>query len=106
MKISIIGSGFVGTTLGKGLIELGNEVIFYDVVDKNLPNFTFTKDINHAIESSNTSFICVPTPTRENGEIELSHIREAAKNIGIALANKDEYHLVVVKGTVVPEVND
>jgi UDP-glucose 6-dehydrogenase len=32
----------------------------------------------------------------------LSHIREAAKNIGIALANKDEYHLVVVKGTVVP----
>lgn len=44
MKISIIGSGFVGTALGKGLIELGNEVIFYDVVNKDLPNFTFTKD--------------------------------------------------------------
>ena len=71
-------------------------------VDKNLPNFTFTKDINHAIESSNMSFICVPTPTREKGEIELSYIREAAKNMGKALANKDEYHLVVVKGTVVP----
>ena len=40
MKISIIGSGFVGIALGKELIDLGNEVIFYDVVNKNLPNFT------------------------------------------------------------------
>ena len=44
MKISIIGSGFVGTAIGKGLIGLGNEVIFYDIVDKDLLNFT--KDIN------------------------------------------------------------
>ena len=80
MKISIVGSGFVGTALGKGLIELGNEVIFYDVVDKNLPNFTFTKDINHAIENSNVSFICVPTPTTPEG-IDLSYIKEATKNI-------------------------
>ena len=100
-RISIIGSGFVGTGLGKGLIELGNEVIFYDVVDKDLLNFTFTKDINHAIESSNVSFICVPTPTTPEG-IDLSYIKEAAKNIGKALANKEEYHLVVVKSTVVP----
>ena len=34
MKISIIGSGFIGTAIGKGLKALGNEVIFYDVVDK------------------------------------------------------------------------
>ena len=100
MKIAIIGSGFVGTALGKGLKALGNEVIFYDVVDKNLPNFTFTKDINHAIESSNISFICVPTPTTPEG-IDLSYIKEAAKNIGKALANKEGYHLVVVKSTVV-----
>ena len=100
MKISIIGSGFVGTALGKGLIELGNEVIFYDVVDKNLPNFTFIKDINHAIENSNISFICVPTPTTPEG-IDLSYIKEATKNIGKVLANKEGYHLVVVKSTVV-----
>ena len=99
MKISIIGSGFVGTALGRGLIELGNEVIFYDVVDKDLPNFT--KDLNHAIENSNISFICVPTPTTPEG-IDLSYIKEVAKNIGKVLANKDEYHLVVVKSTVVP----
>ncbi|MGB7531460.1 MAG: ATP-binding protein [Halobacteriota archaeon] len=46
MKISIIGSGFVGTAIGKGLKALGNEVIFYDIIDKDLPNFTFTKDID------------------------------------------------------------
>jgi len=101
MKISIIGSGFVGTALGKGLKALGNEVIFYDVVDKNLPNFTFTKDINHAIKKSDISFICVPTPTNKNGEIDLSYIKEATKNIGKVLANKEGYHLVVVKSTVV-----
>ncbi|MGB7533656.1 MAG: hypothetical protein WA977_11875 [Halobacteriota archaeon] len=99
-KISIIGSGWVGTAIGKGLIKLDNEVIFYDVVDKDLPNFTFTKDINHAIENSDISFICVPTPTTTEG-IDLSYIKEVAKNIGKALANKDEYYLVVVKSTVV-----
>ena len=76
MKISIIGSGFVGMAIGRGLIELSNEVIFYDVVHKDLPNFT--KDINHAIENSDVSFICVPTPTREHGEIDLSYIKEAS----------------------------
>jgi len=100
MTISIIGSGFVGTAIGRGLIELGNEVIFYDIVDKDLPNFT--KDINYAIKGPDVSFICVPTPTRENGEIDLSYIKEAMKRIGKALANKDAYHLIVVKSTVVP----
>ncbi|HID20215.1 MAG TPA: hypothetical protein EYP28_04685 [Methanophagales archaeon] len=58
-KISIIGSGWVGTAIGKGFAEMGYEVIFHDVVDKALPNFT--KDINYAIENSDVSFICVPT---------------------------------------------
>ena len=98
-KISIIGSGWVGTALGKGLAELGNEVIFHDVVDKNLPNFT--KDINYAIEYFDVSFICVPTPTTPEG-IDLSYIKEATKSIGKVLATKRTYHLVVVKSTVVP----
>jgi len=39
-RISIIGSGFVGQVIGKGFLRLGNRVIFYDIVDKDLPNFT------------------------------------------------------------------
>lgn len=98
-KISIIGSGWVGIAIGKGFAEMGYEEIFYDIVDKDLPNFTM--DINYAIENSDISFICVPTPTTNEG-IDLSYIKETSKNIGKTLANKDDYHLVVVKSTVVP----
>ena len=103
MKISIIGSGFVGTAIGKGLAGLGNEVIFYDVVDKDLPNFT--KDINYAIKNSGISFICVPTPAMEE-KIDLRYIKEAAKNIGNALALQQNYHVVVIKSTVVPTTTE
>ena len=104
MKISIIGSGWVGMAIGGGLTELENKVIFHDIIDKDLPNFT--KDINYAVENSDASFVCVPTPTNGKGEIELSYVKEASKNIGDALANKNGYHLVVVKSTVVPETTE
>jgi UDPglucose 6-dehydrogenase len=100
-RISIIGSGWVGTAIGRGLAKLGNKVIFYDVVDKKeLPNFS--KDIQNAIKNTDVSFICVPTPTHEDGAIDLSYIQDAAQNIGTALADKDGYHVIVVKSTVVP----
>ena len=102
-KISIIGSGWVGTIIGKGLIELGNGVIFYDVVDKELPEFT--KDINYAVRNSSISFLCVPTPTTPEG-IDLSYIKEATENIGKVLSEKSDYHVVVVKSTVVPKTTE
>ena len=103
-KISIIGSGWVGTIIGKGFGELGYEVIFYDIEDKNLPNFT--KDINYAIEASNVSFVCVPTPTKDEEGIDLSCVKDAAENIGKALFEKSDYHVVVVKSTVVPKTTE
>lgn len=102
-KISIIGSGFVGERVGRGLISLGNDVIFYDVVGKDLPNFT--KDINYAIENSDVSFICVPTPT-VNEKIDLHYIEEVAKSIGNALTSCQKYHVVVIKSTVVPTTTE
>jgi UDPglucose 6-dehydrogenase len=96
--------GWVGTAIGKSLIELGNEVILYDMLDKNLPNFT--KDIDYAVANSNISFICVPTPTSDKGAIDLSYIKEASKNIGRVLASQQKYHLVVVKSTVVPRTTE
>lgn len=102
-RISIIGSGFVGERVGRGLISLGYDVIFYDIVNKNLPNFT--KDINYAVENSDVSFICVPTPTVEE-KIDLSCMKEAAKSIGTALASRQKYHVVVIKSTVVPTTTE
>jgi UDPglucose 6-dehydrogenase len=102
-KLSIIGSGFIGEAVGRGFMKLGHNVIFCDVCDKNLPNFT--RDTKYAVENSDISFICVPTPTAREG-IDLSYIKEATKNIGRALANKKDYHLVVVKSTVIPTTTE
>ncbi len=101
--ISIIGSGWVGAAIGKGFSRLGFDVIFYDVVEKDLPNFT--TDIEYAVENSDISFIAVPTPSTPEG-IDLSYIKNAVENIGKMLKNKDEFHLVVVKSTVVPTTTE
>ena len=103
-KISVIGSGWVGTIIGRGFSKLGYEVIFYDIVGKNLPNFT--KDIDYAVDNSDISFICVPTPTNDKGEIDLSYIKEATENIGKVLSEKSDYHVVVAKSTVVPKTTE
>ena len=98
--ISIIGSGFTGTAIGKGLEYLGHKIIFYDVQEKDLPNFT--QDLDQAIHNSNISFICVPTPTLTNSEIDLSYLKSSVTGIGRSLRYKNEYHLVVVKSTILP----
>jgi len=103
VKVSIIGSGIVGEIAGRGFMKLGYEIIFHDIVNKNLPNFT--NDMNYAIENSDISFICVPTPTAPEG-IDLSYVKEVAKNIGKALASQQRYHTVVVKSTVVPTTTE
>lgn len=99
VTITIVGCGWVGLHLGMGFKKMSYKVIFYDIVDKDLPNFT--RNIDWAIKNSDISFICVPTPTRENG-IDLSCIKDASERIGRALKGKTSYHLVVVKSTVVP----
>lgn len=101
--ISIIGSGFVGEQVGRGFMNLGHDVIFYDPAGKNLSNFT--RDINYAIENSQISFICVPTPTID-GKIDLGYVKEAVENVGGALALRQRYHVVVIKSTVVPATTE
>jgi len=98
--ISIIGSGFTGIAVGKGLSLLGYKIIFYDVEYKDLPNFT--TNIDQAIDDSSISIICVPTPTLENGDIDLSFLKDAINSIASKLQYKKQYHLIVIKSTVVP----
>lgn len=99
MRISIIGSGVVGSQTGLGLKQLGHDVIFYDVIDKDLPNFT--NDLKKAIKETDVSFVCVPTPSTELG-IDLSYVKEAVKAVAFEINRKSSYHLVVVKSTVIP----
>lgn len=102
--ISIIGSGYVGTQVGKGLQQLGHSVIFCDIQKKELPNFTF--DISEAISVSEVSFVCLPTPSKNNGEIDISFLHNGLESIGRTLGDKGKYHLMVIKSTIVPGITD
>ncbi len=89
-------------------INLGKPTIFEEGLDEQLYNLVInenrlqaTMDLEEAIRAADVSFICVGTP--DKGEmIDLSYIRQVAIGIGKALQSKDEYHVVVVKSTVVP----
>lgn len=105
-RISIIGSGHVGSLVGKGFKELGNDVIFYDVNEARVnqlkkERLDATTDLDYAINNSDISFICVPTPSTE-GKIDLSYIKSASESIAKILKNKKGFHTIVVKSTVVP----
>jgi UDPglucose 6-dehydrogenase len=129
MKISIVGSGYVGIVTGIGFTELGNEVIFIDtdkakinainnqeppiyekgleeLMMKNRDKYYATDDYSEAIDKSDITFICVATPSNENGSINLAYIKSAAKEIGKTLKNKSDFHVIVVKSTVVPRTTE
>ncbi len=126
MRISIIGSGYVGLCTGVGFALKGNQVICADIdrekvekinkgispiyepgLDEKLREvldagrFRATKDINEAVRGSEVSFMSVGTPSRDDGSIDLKYIEQASRDIGNALKGKD-WHVVVVKSTVVP----
>jgi len=122
MKISIIGTGYVGLVTGTCLSDLGNEVICVDV-DKNkvlqlnegilpiyepgleemvkrnrsLGQLKFTTDIEYAVKNSVICFIAVGTPMGEDGSADLQYVLSAAESIGRYM---DHYMCVVDKSTV------
>lgn len=70
LKISVIGSGVVGTATGKGFQKIGHEVYFYDVAQHRLDTlaregYRTTRNIFEALFRTRISFICVNTPTKE-----------------------------------------
>jgi len=108
MKISIIGSGVVGTIAGTGFEKLGHDVVFYDVDSKRVEELrkmhNATTNLEHAIKSTSISFVCVPTPYTSG--FDSSYIISASDELAKALKNKDDYHLVVIKSTVVPTTTE
>jgi UDPglucose 6-dehydrogenase len=108
--ISIIGCGVVGLNVGKGLSELGNVVTFYDTNNRKAGelislDLSVSYDAQDAVLNSEISFVCVPTPTSHN-KVDLSYIKSAVNEIGKALAKKSDYHVVVIKSTVLPTTTE
>ncbi|HOL55403.1 MAG TPA: UDP-glucose/GDP-mannose dehydrogenase family protein [bacterium] len=120
--IAIIGTGFVGLTTGAGLSELGNKVICVDIdegkisslsngyvpiyeeglfelVERNrkLHRLFFTTDIEEATNSSDIIFICVGTPSKDDGDVDLSQIISAVEGISNSL---NSYKIIAIKSTI------
>ena len=121
MKIGIIGLGYVGLITGVGFASLGNKVVGIDVDEKKIEkinkgespiyekdlesklkeikeNFTATTKIEE-LKDCEIIFICVGTPSKEDGSIDLKYIKQAAEDISKIL---DSYKIIVVKSTVIP----
>jgi UDPglucose 6-dehydrogenase len=124
VKISIIGCGYVGAVTGACFAEQGNEVCFIDIdvtkiegikshkspiyepgldalLERNASRISTSTSIQKGIIGSDCSFICVGTPSNEDGSINLSYIKSASEEIGYALRTMKN-HTIVVKSTVVP----
>ncbi|MFC7209759.1 UDP-glucose 6-dehydrogenase AglM [Natronoarchaeum sp. GCM10025321] len=125
MRINVIGSGYVGTTLAACLADLGHDVLAIDidedvvaalndgrapihepglddlVADHAGANLHATTSYDRVPEAAVT-FLAIQTPSREDGSIDAAPLAAAAEMTGEALADTDEDHLVVVKSTITP----
>lgn len=129
MRISVIGTGYVGLVSGVCFAELGHDCICVDVdqskvsrINAGVPpihendleamlkrlvgrRLAATTDLRTAVINSEITFIAVGTPF-DGQHIDLTYVREVARQIGAALREKTGYHVVVVKSTVVPGTTD
>ncbi len=131
MEISIIGTGYVGLPAGAGLAKHGHNVRCVDIdeekvekinkgecpiFEEGLPELLeevvsegkleATTDTGKAVKESDITFLAVGTPMREDGSINLDYIKQAAEDIAEGLKEKEDYHVIVVKSTVVPTTTE
>ena len=122
MKITVIGTGYVGLVSGTCLAEVGNEVLCLDVdpakikilEDGGIPIFEpglqdmvrrnvdagrlhFTTDVEKAVHFGAIQFIAVGTPPDEDGSADMKYVIAAARNIGKFMT---DYKVIVDKSTV------
>ena len=122
MKVSVIGTGYVGLVTGTCLAETGNEVLCIDINEDKIKQMkkgevpiyephldvlfqrnikakrlNFSTSLEEGIEHGDIIFLALPTPEDEDGSADLSYVLGAAKDIGRLLTN---YKVIVDKSTV------
>ena len=126
MKIAILGLGYVGAVSAGCLAYEGHEVIGVDpqqakvdlinegrspIVERDLGDMIAkqvlegrlraTTDVQHAVQVSDLSIICVGTPSQGNGHIDLTYVKRVCRQIGEGLRDHPG-HTVVVRSTLLP----
>ena len=122
MKITVVGTGYVGLVSGACLAEVGNDVLcldldlekirvleaggipifepgLQDMVQRNVAagRLHFTTDVSRAVQHGTIQFIAVGTPPGEDGSADMQYVLAAARNIGCLMT---DYKVVVDKSTV------
>ena len=127
MNVSVFGLGYVGSVSAASFAADGHTVVGVDVnpdkvaslnegrspiVEKGLDELIrentqngrlrATTSTREAVDGTDLSLICVGTPSRRNGSLDLTYLERVCEQIGEALRTKDGYHVVVVRSTVLP----
>ncbi|MGH9326778.1 MAG: UDP-glucose dehydrogenase family protein [Terriglobia bacterium] len=126
-SVSIFGLGYVGSVMAACFAHKGHRVVGVDVnpakvemldsgrspiIEAKVDEFVAeghrscrlhaTTDVKAAVEQTEVSFVCVGTPSRRNGKLDLTHIENVSREIGAALEGKESRHWVVVRSTILP----
>jgi len=127
MKVSVFGLGYVGSVSAAAFADEGHDVVGVDVVREKVDavnsgrspivepgladllargvgsgRLRATTSTEDAVRSTDLSLICVGTPSRKNGSLDLAYLTRVCSEIGEVLRDKAEYHIVVVRSTVLP----
>jgi GDP-mannose 6-dehydrogenase len=127
LKITIFGLGYVGTVSAGCLAASGHKVIGVDpmqtkvdlinrgrspIIEEDISEMIeaavadgrlhATDDVAQAIKDTELSFVCVGTPSQFNGNLDLRYVERVCEQIGEALAEKNEWHTVVIRSTILP----
>ena len=129
MKLCVVGTGYVGLVSGTCLADHGHQVVCVDIdaakvarINQGEPpihedglepllkkhaggNLTATTSLREAMQGADVALICVGTPF-DGRTIDLSYVRQVAREIGAELKASNHYCVVCVKSTVVPGTTD
>ena len=129
MRISIVGSGYVGTTIAACFADVGHNVVNVDIDEGTVASLNDGQSPIHepgldelvaehageglrattdyaAATETEVTFLALPTPAEDDGHIDLSITTAGARSLGAALGETDGDHVVVTKSTVVPTTTE
>ena len=131
MRIAVMGTGYVGLVTGATFAAAGHDVACLDIMpgraaalnagecpifEPGLPELLKaglasgklrgSGEMASEIAGADLTFICVGTPSRDDGSMDMAQIESAAATVGDALAGGEREHVVIVKSTVLPRTTD